>query len=84
MTVNVGASPNDGTGDSLRDAFIKLNEKIEALEGALSNSVVVVESPDGTAGRPEGAAAVYWITDSVEFPPVNALGHDFWSHEDVE
>jgi hypothetical protein len=31
ITVNVGASANDGTGDSLREAFIKLNDNFSNI-----------------------------------------------------
>lgn len=34
VKVNVGSGPNDGTGDPLRDAFIKLNKNVDALVGA--------------------------------------------------
>lgn len=56
--IDVGQSPNDGTGDSLRAAFQKVNE-------LLSRSVLVVEAgEDLQAPRPEGAACVYWRFDS--------------------
>ncbi|MEM8348422.1 hypothetical protein Q4S20_18655 [Morganella morganii] len=32
--INVGAKPDDGTGDTLRDAFIKANGNFEALNVA--------------------------------------------------
>lgn len=34
VKVNVGSGPNDGTGDPLRDAFIKLNKNVDAVLGA--------------------------------------------------
>ena len=30
--VNVGTTPNDGTGDVLRDAFITINDAIDAIK----------------------------------------------------
>lgn len=40
QTINVGTSPNDGTGDPVRDAFIKVNENFDELYERL-------ESPEG-------------------------------------
>jgi len=37
--INVGASPNDGTGDFVRDAFIKTNDNFTELYGAGGVSV---------------------------------------------
>ena len=31
QTINVGAAPNDGTGDDLRDAFIKVNSNFSNI-----------------------------------------------------
>lgn len=31
QTINVGGSPNDGTGDHLRDAFIKVNDNFDEV-----------------------------------------------------
>jgi len=39
QTINVGASPNDGTGDFVRDAFIKTNDNFTELYGAGGASV---------------------------------------------
>lgn len=35
VKVNVGLGPNDGTGDPLRDAFIKLNKNVDTIAGAI-------------------------------------------------
>jgi len=35
--INVGAVQNDGTGDPLRDAFVKVNENFEELEGSVGS-----------------------------------------------
>lgn len=43
--VNVGASANDGTGDPLRTAFIKINENFEALYPAVGIMVVTTNDP---------------------------------------
>ena len=37
-TVGVGSNPNDGTGDSLRDAFITINENFANIETVGFNS----------------------------------------------
>lgn len=36
-TINVGAVQNDGTGDPLRDAFVKANENFAELEGSVGS-----------------------------------------------
>ena len=38
--INVGTSPNDGTGSSLRDAFIIVNENFQLIEAFFPNSNV--------------------------------------------
>jgi hypothetical protein len=38
--INVGTSPNDGTGSSLRDAFIIVNENFQLIEAFFPNSSV--------------------------------------------
>ncbi|CAB3838213.1 hypothetical protein LMG26686_01311 [Achromobacter mucicolens] len=35
VKVNVGFSPNDGTGDALRNAFIKLNQNVDSIANAI-------------------------------------------------
>lgn len=48
VKVNVGSGPNDGTGDPLRDAFIKLNKNVDAVVGALgAASGIATLGPDG-------------------------------------
>ncbi len=39
QTINIGASPNDGTGDFVRDAFDKTNDNFTELYGAGGASV---------------------------------------------
>ena len=47
--INIGSSPNDGTGDSLRSAFVKVNTNFDlvsgANNGALSASSLAITSP---------------------------------------
>lgn len=38
--INVGTSPNDGTGDSIRDAFTIVNENFQLIEAFFPNSDV--------------------------------------------
>jgi len=42
--VNVGSGPNDGTGDPLRDAFVKINEAFDVLNAAFdaANGIAVL------------------------------------------
>ena len=35
--INVGSSPNDGTGDPIRDAFNTVNDRLKALFKYLMN-----------------------------------------------
>lgn len=44
VKVNVGSGPNDGTGDPLRDAFIKVNKNVDTVAAAI--------------GAPSGIAAL--------------------------
>jgi len=37
--INVGASPNDGTGDSIRDSFIIVNENFQYIEQFFPNTL---------------------------------------------
>lgn len=38
QTINIGAAPNDGTGDPLRDAFDKINDNFTELYGVPGTS----------------------------------------------
>jgi microcystin-dependent protein len=53
-TVNTGTTANDGTGDTLRSAFIKINEDVTELFSGVSNNaaniaslVITVDTADG-------------------------------------
>ena len=39
--INVGSSPNDGTGDSIRDSFIIVNENFQFVESFFPNTDVI-------------------------------------------
>lgn len=40
QTINTGTSPNDGTGDSLRAAFIKTNQNFTSIADVINNNTV--------------------------------------------
>lgn len=44
QTINVGNIANDGTGDDLREAFIKVNDNFTDVNARLSNATVGVEN----------------------------------------
>lgn len=48
QTINVGTSANDGTGDPLRDAFIKTNDNFTEVYNSLNPSVIVLKAENGT------------------------------------
>lgn len=39
--INVGEKANDGTGDTLRDAFVKANQNFEALNTAVQKGELI-------------------------------------------
>jgi hypothetical protein len=52
QSLNIGTSPNDGTGDSLRFGATKLNNMVDELYQALGNgSTIQVSIDDITAGK---------------------------------
>jgi hypothetical protein len=44
QTINVGTSPNDGTGDSLRTSFTKCNSNFQELYGNILPNITTVTS----------------------------------------
>lgn len=50
QTINVGNIANDGTGDDLREAFIKVNQNFSDLDGRIQNTVIEAANI-GTAGE---------------------------------
>lgn len=46
-TINVGQIPNDGTGDDLREAFLKVNNNILELDNRTANPVTTAENLPG-------------------------------------
>lgn len=51
QTVNVGTTPNDGTGDPARTAFIKINDNFTQPENAASR--LVATTAEALAGTPD-------------------------------
>ena len=41
QNINIGYLANDGTGDDLRDAFIKVNNNFDEMQLSLNNAIVV-------------------------------------------
>lgn len=72
QTVNIGTTPNDGTGDPLRIAFDKLNDNNDEIYGKLiSDNFVVVKTsddfPDAVSGvRTLLANTTYFVTATVD------------------
>jgi hypothetical protein len=49
QTINVGTTANDGTGDTLRASFVKVNENFTELYTSVNPSVIALTATDGTA-----------------------------------
>lgn len=49
QTINVGTTANDGTGDTLRASFIKVNDNFTEVYNSLNPSIVALTATDGTA-----------------------------------
>lgn len=49
--INVGTTPNDGTGDVLRDAFITVNDNFQAVSDALDDKATATSVTAETAAR---------------------------------
>ena len=51
-TINVGNIPNDGTGDDLREAFIKVNDNFADVDQRITNTVQSIEVENlGSTGQ---------------------------------
>lgn len=70
QNINIGSSPNDGTGDSLREAFIKTEANIIELNNKSYSPTVIVTGyqsiPAITAGNWEFLNLVYGHAGSAE------------------
>jgi len=49
QTINVGTTANDGTGDTLRNSFIKVNDNFTEVYNLANQSIVASSYVDGTA-----------------------------------
>jgi hypothetical protein len=56
--INIGSRNNDGTGDSLRDAFKKTNQNFEELYFVVGNNSLGIETGNGYTGS-QGAAGYH-------------------------
>lgn len=70
--INTGTSPNSGNGDSLRSAFIKINNNFSYLESSLTN-ISLIQGPTGPAGSSDNVGVIsasdfgsisYYINDT--------------------
>jgi hypothetical protein len=49
QTINVGTTANDGTGDTLRDSFVKVNDNFTEVYNLANPTVIALAATDGTA-----------------------------------
>ena len=68
-TVNVGAAPNDGTGDPLRTAFQKVNAAIEVM-----NDVSLDQATGSTGTGNLVFSASPTLTGTVTLPTATSIG----------
>ena len=64
--VSVGISPNDGTGDSLRTSFQKMNNNVLSLVNVVSNTTFPKQKSDDLTplGRPGDIAGMIQYDDN--------------------
>jgi hypothetical protein len=51
QTINIGYLANDGTGDDLREAFIKVNDNFSELESLVTNVTQIEITNIGTGSQ---------------------------------
>jgi len=73
-TVNVGSAPNDGTGDDLRDAFIKVNTNFSDIS-TIGFNAANIYAPSGTvqAGQINSTGNILGVTGTLSALNVNGL-----------
>ena len=89
LVLNVGTNANDGTGDTLRDAMIKVNDNFTEVYGSAGfdlttiqvtgNEIRATRTNDDIVFKPSG-------TGSVEFPAIRIRGNNIEgtrSNEDI-
>jgi len=69
QVINVGLSPNDGTGDSIRAAYQKCNTNFSLLNSRFRPSI-----PDSPLGNPGDTAGMYAAT----------TGHLYYCFQDYD
>jgi hypothetical protein len=47
QTINVGDTPNDGTGDLVRDSFIKVNDNFDEIYSGFETESIILASNTG-------------------------------------
>lgn len=77
MPVLVGSAPNDGNGDPLRTAFMKLNQDVANLNANMANGMqVVFATTPAAAPIPASVAVVFAIADNWSlWAPTSAPGN---------
>ena len=81
QTIGVGLAANDGGGDPLRSAFVKVNENFTELYNStatIPTALTELGITDGTSGQvltTDGAGAFTFSTVSVE-----AVAQLHWAH----
>src|SRR6056300_1398008 len=75
--VDVGAVGNDGTGDSIRDSFSKVNDNFRELYSSLGlgerlTFVGLDDTPSNFVGQEAAVVAVNPTTDGLQFKQITA------------
>lgn len=89
QVINIGSAPNDGTGDTLRDAYDKCNDNFDELYGLIraegnvslsaGNNVVVLSSAFASTNYSVvifdvNGVGISLTSQATSFFQVNALG----------
>ena len=77
QVINVGTSPNDGTGDPLRTAYTKCNENFSELYSRLQS--LPPPTPIGSVGDKAG-----WIAVGSDPTDSQSFGSMFYCFQDYD
>ena len=74
QTINIGTSPNDGTGDALRNAFDKTNDNFTELyngaggvaDGAVTTAKLAADAVDGTKIADDSINSEHYVDGSID------------------
>lgn len=78
--INVGASPNDGTGDPLRTAFQKTNDNFSTMSSGVANAEIYVVSISSSYESSFNLARATTLqANNYVSIPVNSLGSNLSS-----